>query len=571
MSDVEDEALALRDIAHRMSQGIEIKTHKHVLRAFRNTFVGEDAVEWMIADSKSGVSDLDGAIEVGQRLIEHGYIARVSRELKAQQVRHFANAERTKNEFRGGDSLYRFDTLRISPFQLHVTVRRARNLKSMDFNGKNDPYVKLRLGTQTQETRVLMKTNNPAWEERFVFGVSSVESQQLQLSVCDYDKFKQDDHIGTCKIGLSHLPCSEAVGGEDNEHHHEHAAAAIHAPPHMIEHSDGTSSSSDGAGAGAGSDGPREGRAGTAAESVSAPSIARTVALSEDWGVGARGPRRHSRRGTGEDMASEMDAGSGDLSASKRGRSKRRTPPSVDDVFSWVKKVRSAPAGIGGGEPTDRDGDRETGGGEGESSVRSLAASSHAPHGQDEGLTYYRLIAPNEKRFHKEDAKLSSQADIDKASCGELACDLRLTSFQPKPLAVQGEAKFSLRCRIWDMYGVTSSEERNMMAIHSAIVKHKAVLMLGGDRVSSESFERSKEKERKTSFSGSLISLDTRANLATDMVKLVVQQRVSPVEMTYKVLLRTKTYGPVSSFFAIAGYVVVIYRSRLRVLLPVDS
>lgn len=40
MSDLEDEALALRDVAHRMSQGIEIKTHKHVLRSFHNTFLG---------------------------------------------------------------------------------------------------------------------------------------------------------------------------------------------------------------------------------------------------------------------------------------------------------------------------------------------------------------------------------------------------------------------------------------------------------------------------------------------------------------------------------------------------
>ncbi|CAN0589239.1 unnamed protein product, partial [Laminaria digitata] len=89
-------------------------------------------------------------------------------------------------------------------------VRRARKLKSMDFNGKNDPYVKLRLGTQTAVTRVQLKTNEPVWEERFVFGVNSVEAQQLDLSVYDYDKFKNDEHIGSLKVGLSHLPCLDA-------------------------------------------------------------------------------------------------------------------------------------------------------------------------------------------------------------------------------------------------------------------------------------------------------------------------------------------------------------------------
>lgn len=40
MSDEQNEALVLRGTAHRMSQGIEIKTHTHVLRGFRNTFLG---------------------------------------------------------------------------------------------------------------------------------------------------------------------------------------------------------------------------------------------------------------------------------------------------------------------------------------------------------------------------------------------------------------------------------------------------------------------------------------------------------------------------------------------------
>ena len=43
------------------------------------------------------------------------------------------------------------------------------------------------------------------------------------------------------------------------------------------------------------------------------------------------------------------------------------------------------------------------------------------------------------------------------------------------------------------------------------------------------------DKEKRTSFKGSLISLDTRCNMATEMVKVVVQQKVSPVEIAFKV------------------------------------
>lgn len=94
-------------------------------------------------------------------------------------------------------------------FKLHVVVRRARHLKAHDLNGKNDPYVKLRLGQQMEETRVQIKTNSPEWNEHFVFGVSSVEAQQLHVTMYDFDKFKHDDLIGTCHIGLSHLPVEE--------------------------------------------------------------------------------------------------------------------------------------------------------------------------------------------------------------------------------------------------------------------------------------------------------------------------------------------------------------------------
>ncbi|CAM9450974.1 unnamed protein product, partial [Ectocarpus sp. 6 AP-2014] len=444
MSDEQDEANVLRGVAHRMSQGIEIKTHKHLLRAFRNTFLGMDAVEWLITDPKNGINDLDGAIQVGQRLIEHGYIARVSRELKAQQVRQFALPDKRKSEFRGGHSLYRFDMLRISPFQLHVTVRRARGLKSMDLNGKNDPYVKLRLGTQSKETRVRMKTNDPVWDERFVFGVHSVEAQQLHVSVCDYDTFKRDDHVGSCKIGLSHLPC------------HSSEAAA--------------------------------------------------------FGEG------YHRDSTGTLLGEEDSSGHSSSCFDLRGGGEKASLPMDHETRSEM-----------GGQK--QEGELLEGGGQtGNGSSSSLGG----PEGK--GLTFYRLLANNEKRPQKGDASATSREELggDKSSCGEIALDIRVTSLEPKPLPVQGEAKFCLRCRIWDVYGVTSPEERNLMAINSTVVKHKAVLNLCGNRVSSGSFERNKGKEKKTSFNGSVITLDAKANMATDLIKFVVMQKVSPVEMAYK-------------------------------------
>lgn len=41
MGDVDDEVLALRNIAHRMSQGIEIKSRSYGMLQFRNVFLGK--------------------------------------------------------------------------------------------------------------------------------------------------------------------------------------------------------------------------------------------------------------------------------------------------------------------------------------------------------------------------------------------------------------------------------------------------------------------------------------------------------------------------------------------------
>lgn len=41
-------------------------------------------------------------------------------------------------------------------------------------------------------------------------------------------------------------------------------------------------------------------------------------------------------------------------------------------------------------------------------------------------------------------------------------------------------------------------------------------------------------QDKRTLFNGSLVTLDTRANMVTDMLKLVVQQKIAPVELVYK-------------------------------------
>lgn len=224
-------------------------------------------------------------------------------------------------------------------------------------NGKNDPYVKLRLGTQKAETRVLMKTNDPIWDEHFVFGVNSVEAQQLHLSVCDYDMFKHDDHIGSCNVGLSHLPCSSSQEAAEDESYLAH----LHQPRHEEdEEYEEEEAEGEVASRGIGGRGGLGGRAGAARAkraSPPLPSPARTAARSDTGDNGGRHRRRrlwgrhrcdsdaNSERGAASaddhdhDLWADSDSGS---CVGPQGETRRRASSSAKDAvaLTWMKMVR---------------------------------------------------------------------------------------------------------------------------------------------------------------------------------------------------------------------------------------
>jgi Ca2+-dependent lipid-binding protein len=74
---------------------------------------------------------------------------------------------------------------------LHVNIIRAMNLLKMDFLGKSDPYVKMRLSGErlpSKKTSVKMSNLNPEWNEHFRFIVKDPETQVLELHMFDWEK-----------------------------------------------------------------------------------------------------------------------------------------------------------------------------------------------------------------------------------------------------------------------------------------------------------------------------------------------------------------------------------------------
>jgi Ca2+-dependent lipid-binding protein len=77
---------------------------------------------------------------------------------------------------------------------LYARLVRATGLKSVDSDGpsdihsghsQSDPYVRLSLGERTHRSKTCKKTNDPVWEETFMFKGTLREllAEPLQLQV----------------------------------------------------------------------------------------------------------------------------------------------------------------------------------------------------------------------------------------------------------------------------------------------------------------------------------------------------------------------------------------------------
>lgn len=87
----------MHDLAGAMKEpktGIELKDRKQLLKTYSNSFVGQEAVDWML--SNLPIRDRDEAVALGQRLLTSKYIKHVSDAKKA---------------FKDGEHLYVFEDL----------------------------------------------------------------------------------------------------------------------------------------------------------------------------------------------------------------------------------------------------------------------------------------------------------------------------------------------------------------------------------------------------------------------------------------------------------------------------
>ncbi|KAG6580376.1 putative C2 domain-containing protein [Phytophthora cinnamomi] len=92
-------------------------------------------------------------------------------------------------------------------YAVHVTLVKAVDLPSADFNGKSDPYVVFKLANTERKSSMIPANLNPEWdpEETFAFIADDPKSAVLDVQVFDHDRISKDDKIGSCTIPLAAL------------------------------------------------------------------------------------------------------------------------------------------------------------------------------------------------------------------------------------------------------------------------------------------------------------------------------------------------------------------------------
>ncbi|XP_010530076.1 PREDICTED: protein C2-DOMAIN ABA-RELATED 11-like [Tarenaya hassleriana] len=86
---------------------------------------------------------------------------------------------------------------------LRVTVVQGKKLAIRDFK-TSDPYVIVKLGSQSAKTKVINNCLNPVWNEELSFTLTD-PAAVLTLEVFDRDRFKADDKMGHAHLSLQPL------------------------------------------------------------------------------------------------------------------------------------------------------------------------------------------------------------------------------------------------------------------------------------------------------------------------------------------------------------------------------
>lgn len=96
-------------------------------------------------------------------------------------------------------------TQKANAFDLHVTVKKGRDLLACDKNGLSDPYFIAKWKKHTYTSKIRYKTLTPEWEESFTLPSVRTDSPPIVIQLKDKDKYSADDDMGKFDIEISSI------------------------------------------------------------------------------------------------------------------------------------------------------------------------------------------------------------------------------------------------------------------------------------------------------------------------------------------------------------------------------
>jgi len=94
-------------------------------------------------------------------------------------------------------------------YYIELDVISGNDLAAKDIGGKSDPFVKITVGGEHRQTKVIKKTLNPEWKEKYMFKFFE-NPKSIQFVVLDKD-MTSNDTIGSATFNLNQMFNSKTV------------------------------------------------------------------------------------------------------------------------------------------------------------------------------------------------------------------------------------------------------------------------------------------------------------------------------------------------------------------------
>ena len=206
----------LRTLAIRMRNAVIVTRRSKGLLKFEAVFLGNKAVDWMVADCVAETRAQ--AVEIGKEMLRQQIIQRISVKTWIDQRKKERNQYEFKDSKKG---YYRFNEALIATYLLHINVVEASHLLGKKRNGTSSPFVTIDSVRESCETRIIEDKVNPVWNEKFTLAINNPESEHFVVRVWNWLDLAKNNFLGEVTIPVADVLRAEELLRLNAENEHE--------------------------------------------------------------------------------------------------------------------------------------------------------------------------------------------------------------------------------------------------------------------------------------------------------------------------------------------------------------